>query len=88
MKTPTPIDVVRAAERIRSHVVRTPLLSIPAIDELIAERLLVKAESLQRTGSFKLRGAYNRLLQLSAAERTRGVVAWSAGNHGQALAPQ
>lgn len=71
-----------AAERIRGHVLRTPLLPL----EIGGVRLWAKAECLQIGGSFKLRGATNRLLQLSAAERARGVVAFSSGNHAQGVA--
>lgn len=86
MRLPTFHDVQLAAERIRPHLPRTPLLNSPALDAVAGGRLLIKAECLQPTGSFKVRGAFNRLLQLSAQERACGVVAWSAGNHGQALA--
>lgn len=86
MKLPEPGDIVTAAERIAPYIVQTPLLNSPALDELIGGKLLFKAESLQRTGSFKLRGAFNRLLRMEKAERQRGVVAGSAGNHGQGVA--
>lgn len=81
------IDTIRAAaQRIDGKVRRTPLLSSPMLDELTGARVLVKAESLQLTGSFKIRGALNALLSLDDAERERGVVAFSTGNHGQAIA--
>lgn len=81
------IDTIRAAaQRIDGKVRRTPLLSSPMLDELVGARVLVKAESLQLTGSFKIRGALNALLSLDDAERERGVVAFSTGNHGQAIA--
>lgn len=81
------IDTIRAAtERIRGKVRRTPLLSSPVLDELVGARVLVKAESLQVTGSFKLRGALNALLTLDNGQREAGVVAFSTGNHGQAVA--
>ena len=86
MRLPTASDVHEALERIRPHVVRTPLLSSEVLDARAGARLLIKPECLQTTGSFKLRGAFNRLLQMSELERRSGVVAWSAGNHGQALA--
>ena len=76
-------DVLDAAERIRPHTVRTPLLSGEA---LIGPSAWLKAENLQRTGSFKVRGAFNAVLQLSPEQRRRGVITLSAGNHGQALA--
>ena len=83
---PGPGDVLAAAVRLAPHVVETPLLESPLLDARVGGRLLVKAEMLQRTGSFKWRGAMNRLLQLSDDERRRGVVAFSSGNHGQAVA--
>lgn len=86
MRLPFPSDIVMAAERLAPFVFRTPLLSNPALDELTGARLLFKAESLQHTGSFKLRGAYNYLLQREKAQRRSGVVAGSAGNHGQGVA--
>jgi threonine dehydratase len=79
-------DIAAAAERLAPVLVATPLLSAPTIDALCGARILVKAEMLQRTGSFKVRGAYNRLVQLNADERRRGVVAFSSGNHAQAVA--
>jgi len=71
-----------AAKRVSGHVTRTPLLPL----EWKGVTLWVKAECLQQGGSFKLRGATNRLLQLSAEERKRGVVAFSSGNHAQGVA--
>ena len=81
-RRPTPEGAAAAAKRVAAHVTRTPLL--PA--EHDGQRFLVKAECLQQSGSFKLRGATNRLLQLSEAERVRGVVAFSSGNHAQGVA--
>ena len=72
-----------AADRIRPYIRPTPLL--PG-DDLGYPELWLKAESLQRTGSFKVRGAFNALIQLGPEERSRGVITLSAGNHGQALA--
>jgi threonine dehydratase len=72
-----------AAERIRPHILSTPIVSGEALG---LGPLLLKAENLQRTGSFKPRGAFNAVLQLTAGERRRGVITLSAGNHGQALA--
>lgn len=83
---PTYDDVRAAAERIQEAVCVTPLLRSPALDQLTGARVLLKAESLQRTGSFKIRGAYNRLVQLDDKERAAGVVAWSSGNHAQGVA--
>lgn len=79
-------DIDDAARRLEGRAVRTPLLESEAINDLVGGRVLVKAESLQHTGSFKFRGAWNRISRLSAAERRRGVVAFSSGNHGQAVA--
>ncbi len=83
----TTIDDVRAAaDRIRGAAVRTPLLESPAVNARLGGRLLVKAESLQRTGSFKFRGAYNKLSQLSPEQLAAGVVTFSSGNHAQGIA--
>ncbi|SED30788.1 threonine ammonia-lyase [Streptomyces melanosporofaciens] len=75
-----------AARRLSGHVVRTPLLNSPMLDELVGARVLVKAECLQLTGSFKVRGALNALLTLDEDTRRAGIVAYSAGNHGQGVA--
>jgi len=83
---PTYEDVQAAAKRIAGHAVRTPLLNSPSLDAKLGGRLLVKAEPLQRTGSFKFRGAYNKIAQIPAADRARGVVAYSSGNHAQGVA--
>lgn len=80
-------DVAAARARIAPHVHETPLLSATRLgDRTGGHRLYLKCECMQRTGSFKARGALNAMLQLSPAERTRGVVTVSAGNHAQALA--
>jgi threonine dehydratase len=87
MKTaPTADDVLAAQQRITPHIVRTPMLRNAALDSLTGGRILVKPEVLQRTGSFKLRGATNALRRLDAARLQRGVVTYSSGNHGQAIA--
>jgi len=86
MNLPTSDDVAAAAARIAPHVVRTPLLRHALLDQITGGTILLKAEPLQRTGSFKFRGATNAVLQLSEAERRAGVVAHSSGNHGQAVA--
>ncbi len=86
MQVPTPDDVLAASRRIAGHVVRTPMLRHPLLDELAGGTVLLKAEPLQHTGSFKLRGATNAVLQLGEAARRAGVVTHSSGNHGQALA--
>jgi threonine dehydratase len=81
------IDDLRAAQkRIAADVVRTPVLHSEALDRAVAGRVFVKAECLQLTGAFKVRGAYNRLRQFSPAQTRGGVVTWSSGNHGQAIA--
>lgn len=74
-------EVQQAHERIRAHIVRTPLLESQTLNRLLGGRILVKAECLQHAGAFKFRGACNRLLQLSPAQRQAGVVAFSSGNH-------
>jgi len=79
-------DLAAAAQQLAGRVVRTPLLEVPALNARLGYRLLVKAEALQRTGSFKFRGALYRLLLLDAAARRRGVVAFSSGNHAQGVA--
>ncbi len=75
-----------AAARLAGQAVRTPLLASPVLDARLGGRLFVKAETLQRTGSFKFRGAYNRMSQIPAEARARGVVAFSSGNHAQGVA--
>lgn len=79
-------DVRRAAERIAGAVVRTPCLRSETLSQLAGAEVVIKFENLQFTASFKERGALHKLLLLSAAERERGVVAMSAGNHAQAVA--
>lgn len=83
---PTPADIRAAAERLRGHIVETPLLESHALNERFGARILFKPETLQRSGSFKFRGAYNKISALSEAERERGVVAFSSGNHAQGVA--
>ncbi|GAB1341763.1 threonine ammonia-lyase [Gemmatimonas sp.] len=83
---PSITDIRAALARIAPYAAATPLLRSPALDAVAGGPVLLKAEVLQHTGSFKLRGALNRLLQLSPEERTRGVVAYSSGNHAQAVA--
>jgi len=79
-------DVLAAATRLQGLAVRTPLLWNPALDEAVGGRVRVKAECLQRTGSFKFRGAYNAIALMPLADRVRGVVAFSSGNHAQGIA--
>lgn len=84
---PPPLDEMRqAAVDAAGRLVRTPMLESERVNNLLGGRLLLKAEVLQRTGSFKARGALNLIGQLSAEERAKGVVAFSSGNHGQAVA--
>ena len=79
-------DIILASERIGELIHRTPVLCSRLFDERAGIKALFKCENLQRGGAFKVRGALNFLLQLSAEERRRGVVAFSSGNHGQAVA--
>jgi threonine dehydratase len=79
-------DIRAAAERIGGRVHRTPILSSRRLGESAGVRLFLKCESFQKTGSFKARGALNRVLALSAGERARGLVTVSAGNHAAAVA--
>lgn len=83
---PTFADVVDAATRIGGEALKTPLVESPALNALVGGRLLVKAEMLQRTGTFKFRGAFNRLSRLDPKAQQRGVVAYSSGNHAQGIA--
>jgi threonine dehydratase len=84
--TMTLADIQAAADRIRGHALETPLIESPALNERAGVQVLLKAETLQQVGAFKFRGAYNRLVQLTAEERARGVVAFSSGNHAQGVA--
>lgn len=79
-------DIEAAADRLAGVAVETPLLESPALNDQLGARVLIKAETLQRVGAFKFRGAYNRLVQLTADERRHGVVAFSSGNHAQGVA--
>jgi len=86
MQTPSFADIEDAAREIAGVAVHTPLLRADALDAATGARVFVKAEPLQRTGSFKFRGASNRILRLTPEEKKRGVVAYSSGNHAQAVA--
>ena len=86
MNAPTFDDIEGAARQIAGLAVRTPLLSNEALDAATGGQVFVKPEPLQRTGSFKFRGAVNRISRLTEAEKARGVVAYSSGNHAQAVA--
>jgi len=79
-------DILDAASRLAGQAVRTPLLRNDVLDQQLGARVFVKAECLQRTGSFKFRGAYNRMSRLNAEEKQRGVIAYSSGNHAQGVA--
>ncbi len=79
-------DVLAAARRLAGVAVMTPLLESHALNARVGGRVLVKPETLQRTGSFKFRGAYNRISLIPEAERSAGVVAYSSGNHAQGVA--
>ena len=79
-------DVVDAARRLEGVAVRTPLIENAELNERAGARILLKPECLQRTGSFKIRGAFNLMSRLSKEDAERGVVAWSSGNHAQGVA--
>ena len=79
-------EIEAAARRLAGRAVVTPLLESPALNARLGGRILLKPETLQRTGSFKFRGAYNKLSQLDEAQRRAGVVAYSSGNHAQGVA--
>jgi threonine dehydratase len=80
------IDVRAARERIRPHVLETPLVAAPLLSERCGRPVHLKLESLQHTGSFKIRGAASRMTALTPEEASRGVVTCSSGNHGRAVA--
>ncbi|MBA5777727.1 threonine/serine dehydratase [Stappia sp. F7233] len=90
MTKPTDIpvfdDILAARERISGEAARTPLLRSAFLDEVTAGTILIKPEVLQRTGSFKFRGAFNRLSMIPVQDRAKGVVACSSGNHAQGVA--
>ena len=79
-------DVQAAAERIRDHAVRTPVLRSDEADRRTGGQLFFKCENLQRTGAFKVRGAFSALSRLDSKARSKGVIAFSSGNHAQAIA--
>ena len=83
---PTAADVDAAARRLSGVALRTPLISSPVLDGATGARVFLKAETLQRTGSFKFRGAYNKLSSIPAERKAGGVVAFSSGNHAQGVA--
>lgn len=83
---PTYKDVAAAARRIEGHAHRTPVLRSRRLDEVVGAQLFLKAENLQRMGAFKFRGAFNALSRFTAEQQRAGVVAYSSGNHAQAIA--
>ena len=83
---PTFADIEDAALRVKHVTVRTPLLRFEALDEAVGASVWVKPETLQRTGSFKMRGAWNRMSRIPEADRGKGVVAFSSGTHAQGVA--
>ncbi|WP_217275252.1 pyridoxal-phosphate dependent enzyme [Hymenobacter sp. BRD128] len=85
MQLTTLADIEQAQQRLQGLARRTPLLPL-ALPELGTEQVYLKPESLQPIGSFKIRGAGNRVMALTAAERARGVLAYSSGNHAQGVA--
>ena len=83
---PTAADIDAAAKRLAGIAVRTPLINFPVLDETVGARVFLKAETLQRTGSFKFRGAYNKISSIPPERGAAGVVAYSSGNHAQGVA--
>src|SRR5918998_2357978 len=79
-------DVLAAAARLEGVAHRTPVFTSRLLDERVGARTFLKAESLQRSGAFKFRGAYNAIAALDVDQRRRGVAAFSSGNHAQAVA--
>ncbi|MGE0768660.1 MAG: threonine/serine dehydratase [Hyphomicrobiaceae bacterium] len=86
LRLPTIDDIRAAHERLKPHIVATPLLEHPALNERAGGRVLLKCENLQRVGAFKFRGAYNKISQVDQAAFPGGVVACSSGNHAQGVA--
>ena len=85
LETPTYKDVVIAAKRLEGHAVKTPLIRSDVIDEMTGKKVWFKPECSQKVGAFKYRGAFNRLSAMSEAERAKGAVAYSSGNHAQGV---
>jgi threonine dehydratase len=83
---PTAGDVEAAAKRLAGVAIRTPLVNSPVLDERLGARVFLKCETLQRTGSFKFRGAYNKISSIAPDRKANGVVAYSSGNHAQGVA--
>src|SRR5690242_21958624 len=83
---PIAADVDAAAQKLAGVAIRTPLLNFPVLDTQLGARVFLKCETLQRTGSFKFRGAYNKISSIPREKRAAGVVAYSSGNHAQGVA--
>ena len=83
---PTAADVDAAAKKLAGVAIRTPLVNSPVLDARLGARVFLKAETLQRTGSFKFRGAYNKISSIPQDRKANGVVAYSSGNHAQGVA--
>lgn len=86
LKMPEFSDIVEASQRLKGRSVRTPLMRSDVLDEMAGGRIFLKPECLQRTGSFKFRGAWNFISRLNARDNSGGVVAYSSGNHAQGVA--
>lgn len=82
----TAADISTAAEILNGHAIRTPVMTSQQADRHTGAQLFFKCENFQRVGAFKFRGAYNSIAQLSEAQRKAGVIAFSSGNHAQAMA--
>ncbi|CAM3887540.1 threo-3-hydroxy-L-aspartate ammonia-lyase [Serratia silvae] len=82
----TAADIAKAAEILQNHAIRTPVMTSRQADEIAGAQLFFKCENFQRIGAFKFRGAYNAISQLTPAQRQAGVIAFSSGNHAQAMA--
>lgn len=86
LRVPNPQEVLEALDHLKTIATRTPVIRSDELDRITGGKILIKCENLQRSGAFKFRGAYNRLSRLSSSEASAGVVAYSTGNHGQAVA--
>ena len=86
MRLPVFHDIEEAAGRLAGLAIQTPVIESERLNEIAGRRVLIKPELLQRTGSFKFRGAYNKINRLSPERRRSGVVAFSSGNHAQGVA--
>lgn len=86
MNLPIFADIEKATQRIQGYAYRTPVVTSRTVNELTQAEVFFKCENFQRTGSFKFRGAFNALSQLSEEQKSRGVLTFSSGNHAQAIA--